>query len=99
MAFEHRREERKKKLEESRSITTRSCELVAAAQDGLARIALWGGPQAGDFSDDPEIDAARLTETLIGIAAAQQLFGTLNQEVTGYPGVTVIQALQRISSP
>lgn len=99
MAFEHRSDERKKKLEELRSITTRTCELVAAAQDGLTRIGLWGGPQAGDFSDTEAVDTARLTETLIGIAAATQLFAVLNQPVTGYETVTVLQALQRISTP
>lgn len=99
MAWEHRTEERKKKLESLRELITRACELVVAGEDGLTKVSLWGGPQSGDFSNDTAIDAARLTETIIGIAAANQLFAALGQPVAGYESVTVLAALQRISSP
>lgn len=99
MAFEHRITERKSSEQELRRFAKQLIELAAAAQIATGQIALWGGPQAEDFNGDAEASAAaRLTETIVGLDAANMLFASLDTPVGDY-GVTVKQALLRIAAP
>jgi hypothetical protein len=99
MAFEHRITERKTAEQELRRFAKQLIELAAAAQIATGQIMLWGGPQEEDFNGDaPENTAPRLTETIVGLDAANMLFASLDAPVGNY-GVTVKQALLRIAAP
>jgi len=98
MAFEHRQVERKAKLDELRRLAKRILEDASAAKMALDQIALWGGPQAEDFNgDSPDNAAARLSETIIGLTAANMMFDQLEQPVGDF-NVTVGEALKRIAA-
>lgn len=98
MAFEHRATERKAKLEQLRVLARRIIEDAAAAQIAIQQVTLWGGPQAEDFNgDNAENAAARLTETVVGLSAANMMFAELDQTVGEY-SVTVGEALKRIAA-
>lgn len=98
MAFEHRATERRKAESELQRFSKQLVELYAASRIATGQIALWGGPQVEDFNGDaPENAAARLSETIIGLQAADMLYAVMAQPV-GEFGVTVEQALLRIAS-
>jgi len=98
MAFEHRITERKASEAELRRAAKQIMELAGVAQLHMERIIAYGGPQAEDFNGDNEANAAaRLTETIIGLDAAQMMFAMLGQQVGEY-GVTVKTALLRIAA-